>query len=164
MAVKVIAIGNLLMGDDGIAVYIAGRLKKMLANDEIDIIIGETDFEYCMDRIEPEDFVIVLDSAALGLEPGAVSLIPFEEFCCANAGIWEAQHETSLFKLLAHYHDIEKIGLIGIEAESIQLGCDLSGALKTRMDSIAGDVRKAVLAVLADRYELKKPRLKKSPQ
>ncbi len=40
------------MGDDGISIKIAKNIEGFLKENHIDLIIGETDFEYCLSRIK----------------------------------------------------------------------------------------------------------------
>lgn len=44
---KVIAIGNILMGDDGVGIAVVEKIRHELEQDNIQVIIGETNFNYC---------------------------------------------------------------------------------------------------------------------
>lgn len=76
---KLLAMGNILMGDDGIALHLAGLLEERLNSLGIELIYGETDIGYCITRITEEDYIILLDAAEFGREPGEISLQPFRE-------------------------------------------------------------------------------------
>lgn len=55
MGVKLIAVGNRLMGDEGIAVKLAEYLMDRLYSQGIEVILGDTDIDFCFGRIDRED-------------------------------------------------------------------------------------------------------------
>ena len=59
--IKVIAIGNRIMIDDGIAIAVLENVRNKLESMGIEIIIGETDFQFCFHQLKEHDFVIILD-------------------------------------------------------------------------------------------------------
>ena len=79
MNVKLIAIGNKLMGDDGIALLIAERLRTFFGENGIEVILGETDFEYCMDKVEEGGLILILDATRFGIDIGKVTLHHLKE-------------------------------------------------------------------------------------
>ena len=63
--VKVFGIGNILLKDDGIGVRLARNIKRRVDKDninEIEVFIGETDYLYCLENINDDEFIIILDS------------------------------------------------------------------------------------------------------
>ena len=104
--IKIIAIGNRLMGDDGIALKVLENIDKDIkklkedekVNQEIEVIIGETDFMYSLDKIDDYDFVIILDSTALGVEPGRVTVLSLKEY--KKYLNYESQHGINLVDML----------------------------------------------------------------
>lgn len=56
------------MGDDGIAIYVTEMLRKELESRGIEVIIGETDSQYCISKIEEGDFLLILDASYFGIE------------------------------------------------------------------------------------------------
>jgi hydrogenase maturation protease len=77
--VLVLGIGNRLMMDDGIGVYVIETLKKINTNPCIRYVIGETDVYFCLDQIKKASYIIIVDAACLGKEPGVISTIPLEQ-------------------------------------------------------------------------------------
>ena len=66
----VIGIGSLIMTDDGIGTRIAEALKNRLQEQDIDVLVGETDYQYCFDEIRADDFLVILDAVMPGKDPG----------------------------------------------------------------------------------------------
>lgn len=124
MGVKLIAIGNLLMRDDGIGIRVTEALQKQLEKRGIDVIIGETDAEYCLSRVMNKDFIFILDSTYFGHEPGTVSIIPINN-AANHDGIY-SQHQMSLINLIRFYDKSVEGFIIGIEAYEIEFGLSLS--------------------------------------
>ena len=51
--IKVFGIGNILLGDDGIGVKVVEKLNESIKSigRDIEVIIGETDYLYCLNEI-----------------------------------------------------------------------------------------------------------------
>ena len=75
----VLGIGNRLMMDDGIGVYVVEELKKRNTNPGIRYVIGETDVYFCLDQMDEASYIIIVDAARLDNKPGTVSIIPFKQ-------------------------------------------------------------------------------------
>jgi hydrogenase maturation protease len=76
MDIKAIAIGNPLMGDDGIALKVAEQLSDSLEKLGVEVIIGETDIDYCISRIDENDKLIVIDGSCRGEALGSYPPCP----------------------------------------------------------------------------------------
>jgi len=50
------------MQDDGIAIAVTESLGNELRNLGLEVIIGETDFQYIFHLLKEDEFVIVLDA------------------------------------------------------------------------------------------------------
>ena len=72
---KIFGIGNILLGDDGVGVRVVEKIKEEIKNisEDIDVIIGETDYLYCLNQIEEDDTIVIIDSTYLDINPGYVS-------------------------------------------------------------------------------------------
>lgn len=144
---KVIAIGNRMMGDDGIGIAVAEYLREFFVNDGFEVIIGETDVEYCLRSIEPGDFIIVLDGAYSGLEPGTISVMSIEE-AVERSLKCNSQHEPNLLQWLDIY-GIEVSGaVIGIEVYKIELNWGLSQSLGVIFPLVCKSVKDKIKYVL----------------
>lgn len=118
-----------MMGDDGIGITIAEYLKELLAKSGFEVIVGETDVEYCLSFIKQGDFIIILDAVYSGLEPGTVNVMSIKEAversrrCCS-------QHEANLLLWIDIYGIEVKGAVIGIEVDRIELSWGLSNTLE----------------------------------
>lgn len=146
MSIKLIAIGNKLMGDDGIALIVADRIKEKIKDMDIEVIIGETDFDYCLDLIDKNDYVIILDSTCFNIDAGSISILPLDSLCQNKSFFFS--HSLSLIDYLFIYK-INGI-FIGIEAENIDFNDKLSSTLNKNLDDICNNVLKIVKNIKAD--------------
>lgn len=140
MPVKVIGIGNILMGDDGIGIRVLEKVQDKFRSFGIISIIGETDFNYVLSSISNGDFIIILDSVLSGQNPGELRIIPIEEFICEPYN--RTQHSLSLLNLLNIYFEDITGYIIGIEVEEIDYNWKLSNTLEYNLEIICGNVFK----------------------
>lgn len=142
--ILVIGIGSMIMMDDGIGVRAAYAIKNKLQEHGIAVIIGETDVQYCMDEIRPDDFLIVIDAMTQGKETGSIEIVPWHDTAKSH-GKLHSQHDFSLVDaILLNYPGIHGY-LIGVEAAEIGFGFVLSDALRERFENICDNVLKAVV-------------------
>lgn len=135
MSVKVIAIGNCLMGNDGIGFRILESIDNCLKAHGIETFNGETDAEYCLSIINDNDFIFVLDAAILGGKPGEITIRSFDEYVFkANS---YSQHLFSLLDLMHIYHKAVKGYVIGVEVENVNFSLDLSRNLEVLLNDIS---------------------------
>lgn len=146
--IKVIGIGNKVMGDDGVALHVLANIRNKIKefSKEIEVIIGETDFLYCLNKINNNDFVIIIDSTYLGLKSGEVTLLPFEEskkfFNKPNY-----QHNINLIYVLINNKSNIKGYIIGIEAYNVDFSTNLSDVLNDKFEKICSDVLDKIIIV-----------------
>lgn len=139
--IKVIGIGNLLMGDDSIALRIIDSIEEKLnqLNLRIRCIKAETDFNYALDNIQNGDFIFILDSTLLGLEYGQITKIPLGEAENYSNNLLSI-HSISLISLI-NRSNIEIKGLIlGIEVAKVEFSLDITNELKERFEKICSEV------------------------
>jgi len=128
----VIGIGNRLMRDDGIGVYIVESLAARDKTKMNQYIIGETDLDYCISKIEGEDYIILIDAMVLGKEHGNVSINSFEELTYPKHLVYSHDyHLLNLLKLRG-----SKGILIGIEPFLIDYNIGLSEPLSKSFNEI----------------------------
>ncbi len=131
------------MTDDGIAIAILENLKNNLESMGIEVIIGETDFQFCFHQLTEDDFVIVLDAAYSGAVAGSVHSCELEEAITAY-GETNSHHDVSVFDLIRLYSKPLKGYFIGIEVAEAGFGCELSEALKSIFNEICLEVEKII--------------------
>lgn len=141
--IKAIGIGNRLMMDDGIAIAVLENSKNNLESMGIEVIIGETDFQFFFHQLKEEDFVIILDAADSGAVAGSIHLCKLEE-AVATYGETNFQHDLNVFDLIGLYKKPLKGYFIGIEIAEVGFGCELSEALKKKFIEICIEVERII--------------------
>lgn len=137
------------MMDDGIAIAVLENLKSNLESMGIEVIIGETDFQFCFNQLKEDDFVIVLDAAYSGAVAGSVHPCKLEEAIAAY-GEANSQHDMSIFDLMRLHSKELKGYLIGIEIGEAGFGCELSDILKKKFNDICLEVEKIISKIVKE--------------
>jgi hydrogenase maturation protease len=137
----VMGIGNVLMMDDGIGVYLAKDLKTEIWDEEIRFVIGETDVDYCLSEVkdDADELVIVIDAIQCGDEKGSISEQELIKLGTMEKGI--AAHNYHLFHAICSKKGI----LIGIEPFEISFGFGLSTELRNRYPKIKQKVKEIIM-------------------
>lgn len=138
MRVKLIAIGNVLMKDDGIGIEAAGQIEKKLVERGIEVIYGETDFQYCFSKIEEGDLIFILDAGCYGKHPGEITVIGLDDITCKKKNY--SQHSYSLLDLLELYYPNTQGVVIAIEISEVEFDFGLSAVLKNKLKDISKDI------------------------
>lgn len=147
--IKVIGIGNRLMMDDGIAIAVLESIRNKLESMGIQVIIGETDFQFCFHQLKEDDFVIILDAAYFGAVAGSLHACELQEAITAY-GETNSQHDMSIFDLMRLYSKPLKGYFIGIEIAEAELGCELSETIKTKFNAICIEVERFIFEIVKE--------------
>lgn len=147
MKIKCVAIGNRIMGDDGIGIKVLEEISQELEKEKIDVIFGETDIDYGLSKIDDGDMLFVIDSTYFNIAPGTVTFTPIEEAIKRQGQIY-SQHQPSLIYLLKIYKKSVKGYIVGIEVEKINFSIDLSETLKKEFLNICEETRKFIYQII----------------
>ena len=134
------------MGDDGIAIKVAERIKDSLQSKGIEVIMGETDVYYCFNKVLDSDLVIILDASYCGSSPGSITINSIEDFSSYN-DIGFSLHGMSILKLMEMYNLKKKGFIIGIEIKEITFNVNISENLNNRFSDICSKVQDIVLDI-----------------
>lgn len=139
--IKIIAIGNLLMGDDSIGLRVMDAIEERIKdlNLEVKCIKAETDVNYALDNIEDGDFLFILDSTLLGLECGQITQISLDEEIKYQKNSLSI-HNMSLISLINHFNMRVKGVILGIEVEKVSFELEISKELKVQFQQICHEV------------------------
>ena len=145
--VLVLGIGNRLMMDDGIGVYVVDELKKRDVNLGILYIIGETDIYFCLNQINEASYTIIVDAVYLGKKPGTISIIPLQQvFRNTMQPIYV--HETHLLnEIKMTGKSIEGV-LVGIEPYEINYCPSLSTILQSQFYRVVEEIETIITSNL----------------
>ncbi len=141
--VLVLGIGNRLMMDDGIGVYMVETLIERNKNPCIQYVVGETDIYYCLKHIEKASYAIIVDAAYFDKEPGAISTISLEQ--ALNNSIYSISiHESHLLdEIKKTFKSIEGL-FIGIEPYEINYYFGLSATLQEQYFKIVDEIENII--------------------
>lgn len=139
----VLGIGNRLMRDDAIGIYIVEKLKEQDTTDNIRYVIGETDIDYCLDEIKEADFIVIVDAAKTGGSPGNVTVLPLDKSAYTTTpGL--SCHNLHLFDMIGYFNkDLNGI-LVGITVSEISYGIGLSRILHDKFSDILNKVQSII--------------------
>lgn len=139
--IKIFGVGNINLCDDGVGAKVIKSIKGELElNSNVEVIIGEMDFTNCLDRINNDDFVIIVDGTYFDLRPGYVSKLSFDECDNLMAESINQNNSDSLYKIIRREYRGLKGYLVGIEINKIESSLDLSPNLKEDFNSICNRV------------------------
>ncbi|WP_312755532.1 hydrogenase maturation protease [Rummeliibacillus suwonensis] len=144
----VLGIGNRLMMDDGIGIYLIEKLSKLNCTPHVSFLIGESDIDYCMDQIIKATFVIIVDAVFSGNKPGDLTVYPL-----ANLHEYQtldiSAHNFHLFQSLYQQKASIKGFLIGVEPHEISFHIGLSKTLKEKWKTILQNVSQTIDRLIA---------------
>ena len=143
-SLAVVAIGSRIMKDDSIGILVAEAIRNAMSQENIDVIIAETDFEYGFEAIKPYESIIVLDAMACGDMPGEITVVSFLEMKPQMKKV--TLHDMSLIDRIVFEGDAAG-SLIGIEAKEVDLGFGPSEALQNKFDEICENVKTEILKI-----------------
>ncbi|UFH66018.1 hydrogenase maturation protease [Clostridium cadaveris] len=137
--IKIIGIGNILMGDDGIGVKVVDVLEKKMKNIGIEFIKAETDVDYALDNIKDGDFLFIIDSTSDAMAKyGEIIEISLEEAVNNKKSL--SIHNVSLISEISSLN-IKVNGIIlAIKAASIEFNIELSMELKNKFSTICNTI------------------------
>lgn len=154
MCIKCIAIGNRIMGDDAIGIKVVEEILPLIKQQNIEVIISETDVNYALEKIEPEDFLLIIDSTYYDILPGSITATPIKELLKKQMDT-HSQHQPNLIHALHNLKYSLEGYLVGIEVEHIGYSFELSKSLKSKFTQICTQVYE-VIKIMHDTYLLNK--------
>lgn len=149
--IKIFAIGNIILGDDGIGVKVMEFIGAQLESysKEVKVLIVGIDYIYCLNEINKEDTVILVDSTYFGIQPGRVSVLNLKE-CDKFISPCRDMHSENLLRVLREeYREIAGY-LVGIEVEKVNYSLELSNTLKDKFSEITKKVFREIKRIIGD--------------
>lgn len=138
MGIKCIAIGNRIMGDDSIGIRVAEEISTKLKEQDIEVIFGETDIDYTLNKIDNGDLIFIIDATYFGTIPGSITFTDIKEVNTPKEVF--SQHQPSLINLVNTYKESVKGFVIGVEVKEIQFSLELSDMLENNFSRICEEV------------------------
>lgn len=141
--VLILGIGNQLMMDDGLGIYIVEELQKSFPLPGVEYVSGESDIDFCIGQIEDATYVIIIDAAVSGTDPGQVSLYPIADLH-QQQSLDISPHNIHLFQVLYQQKNRLKGYLIGIEPFEVNFHIGLSEPMIHEWNYVISEVKKII--------------------
>jgi hydrogenase 3 maturation protease len=132
-----VGIGHELCGDDAVGLRIAGAVRPLLSDEERLLVVeagpAPENFTGVLRRFKP-DLILLVDSALMNEEPGAVRWLN-----CEDAEGFSASTHTLPLQILAAYLTSElgcTMGLIGIQPEQTFADAPLTPPVRAAADKV----------------------------
>jgi len=143
---KVVALGNVLRGDDGIGIIVLDELKKEKMQNVKLLDIGADAFSLLEHFLE-SDPIIIIDCARMNKIPGEVL-----KFQIDQANLSQADNMVSLhgFSLAETYNMAKKIGdvaechIIGVEPKTVEFNKTISSVVRKCIPVVINMVKEEV--------------------
>ncbi|AWI04992.1 hydrogenase maturation protease [Clostridium drakei] len=141
----VIGVGNKLMLDDGVAIFLLENIKSVLEDNDIEVIIGETDVDFCLSKLNNVDEFYIADSYFSDKVPGDLTFKKIKDIKKIRKQC--AAHSLGLMDLIDIYGIEVKGYFIGIEIGRIDMNIGLSNDLQVEFKDICSKVLNFILNV-----------------
>ena len=154
--VNIVAVGNVLMGDDGIGVVALERLARRLG-EVPGVVLHDAGLAVSdvLDDLDPTVPLIAIDAVDTGDAPGTVCRMPVAAVRNADGALAGclSLHEINLVRALRLSalagHVFRDVTIFGVQPAHIEWGCDLSGEVAAALDELIEAVEAHVDAVCA---------------
>ena len=146
MKIKCIAIGNRIMKDDGIGISITESLKERLLNEDILVVICETDFDCALNELDDVDLLFIIDSSYYNIEPGTITISSVNNQINYKEQFY-SQHQPNLIDLIMKYQISITGYIIGIEIAEISYSLQLSDCLLERYNQLCEEVYYLIMSI-----------------
>jgi hydrogenase maturation protease len=139
-SVVVLGLGNPLMADEGIGVYLVERLAESAGDyPDVDFLDAGTGGWAVLHHIEERRKAIFLDCAYMGQEPGSIRRFVPEEVRSVKALAHQSLHEADLLRIIDVARQLgqapDEVVIFGIQPERVEPGLGLSPSLMSRIES-----------------------------
>ena len=135
----VLALGNPLMGDDGVGAVVLGRLQEWDWGLDVSIVDGETWGLRLLPDVEAAERLLVIDAIDAGAAPGAVIRISGDELP-RRLDTAVSSHQVGLRDVLA-LADLRGrfpriVIAIGVQPAVVEFGATLSSAVRGAVETV----------------------------
>ncbi len=142
----VIGLGNTLMQDDGVGVRTVEAVKgRYHFKPQVDLLDGGTAGLDLLPVIESYERVLFVDAVDVGKPPGSIVIIEGDaipSFLSAQGSVHHVGLADLLFAARMTGFLPPEICLVGIQPESVNIGLEMTEALKRRLDLLVATVVK----------------------
>lgn len=143
--IKLFALGNEFLGDDGIAIKVIRHIEKII-KDKILIYYSGLDDMICLENIAENDIVIFIDSTFFNETPRTVNFFT-KEYIINHLPDNTAIQNTALSLIIYSYTNIT-LYFIGIEIASLYYSYNISEELNNNFKTICDKVLEKLIYII----------------
>jgi len=137
---KILALGNILLSDDGVAIYLADYLDKEFNSMGYEVIKCEKDTSYAISCIDEDDELVVIDASFTGGDSGRILSMSLEEYRVKYYVNKAYGHSNTLFDYIFRNNSQCKGNVILIEVCNMALKDGLSEIMVESFEKVAIEV------------------------
>ena len=134
---RVIGIGNLLMGDDGLGIVAVDQLGQQSIPAGIELVDGGCGGVTLLQLLADCNQVLIIDAADFGKAPGSILRLPAESIIDIQTSSAQASlHQTGLAEVLAlaeKLNQLPELTLFLIQPQTVERGLELSPPVRAAM-------------------------------
>ncbi len=137
--IVILGIGNILLSDEGVGVYVANELLKCALPEYVTVVEGGTDGFRLLNVIMEADRLIIVDAVRGGGEPGSIYRFDIDDVKKCPAGFKTSVHQVGILEVIDLSGLIGKTPhttIIGIEPKSLEMGMELSSEISEKVPRI----------------------------
>ena len=141
----VLGLGNPLMGDEGIGVYLVEQLARSAEKyPSVDFIDAGTGGLAVLHYIEGRHKAVIIDCAFMDEEPGVIRRFTPEQVRTRKVLAHQSLHEVDILRTLDLARQLgqapDQVILFGIQPEQIEFGRGLSPKLTAKTDEYVSSI------------------------
>jgi hydrogenase maturation protease len=145
--VVVIGLGNELLSDEGIGVYLVKRLTKQQSKFPlVDFVDAGSAGLNLLHLIANRKKAIIIDCAKMGAEPGEMRRFTADEVQSVKKLSHFSLHEQDILQVINLSRQLgecpEKVVFFGVEPKSLKPGQELNSSLSTKIDGYISEICK----------------------
>jgi len=145
MRIRVIGVGNLLLGDEGVGVHAIRALEQAGVPPRVELIDGGTAGLGLIEYLEDIDKVIFIDAADMGQSPGTFRRFQPDEVRALSAERGLSLHETGLFNVLGLARQTgawpPELVIFGVQPATMGHTVELSAACSAVLPALVAAIR-----------------------
>jgi hydrogenase maturation protease len=153
MKVRVIGVGNLLLGDEGVGVHVIRLMEQTPSPPDVELVDGGTAGIGLLGFLEDTEAVIFIDAADIKDRPGTFRMFRTEEVRDLCQGRELSLHETGLLNVLALARVTglwpREVIIFGVQPASLDPALELSPICRAALGELTARIREEIDRLLA---------------
>jgi len=138
--IRIIGVGNPLMGDDGVGIAAVERLAALPLPAGVEALDGGTGGLTLLELMAGAETVILLDAVEMGLAPGSIARFDAGAIAAEEGGAGLSLHEAALPEVFALGREMDllppRLVVFGVEPASVERRLGLSPAVAAAVEPL----------------------------